>query len=108
VTGLWTIVMLVAAAVVVALTSAWRRRRALVVCGGLIIAAALTNAAGTVLFSAGAYSRYGIQEAVLLRVGAVVLLVASVDSLLGRRSPGPATARPEANDEGQDALGRRS
>jgi hypothetical protein len=66
-TGLWTVVALVGAAIAVALTRAWRRRRTLVLAGGLTAAAALASAAGTVLFSAGAYSRYGIQEAVLLR-----------------------------------------
>jgi hypothetical protein len=85
-TGLWTVVALVGAAIAVALTRAWRRRRTLVLAGGLTAAAALASAAGTVLFSAGAYSRYGIQEAVLLRVGVVILLVAAVDSLAARRA----------------------
>jgi hypothetical protein len=85
VTGLWTVAALAGAAIAVALTRAWRRRGVLVLAGGLIAAAALASAAGTVLFSAGAYSRYGIQEAVLLRVGLVILLVAAVDSLAARR-----------------------
>ncbi|OZV80975.1 hypothetical protein CA850_12510 [Micromonospora echinospora] len=70
---------LVAVAVAVA-SGAWRRRPWLVVAG---LAAALASVASvlvSLMFSAGEYSRFGIQEAIYLRVALILLVVVALDT----------------------------
>ena len=60
---------------------------------GLVVVSLLSILSALTL-SAGEYARFGIQEAVLVRVGIIVLLVAAIDalpSLTGRwrRTPAP-------------------
>jgi hypothetical protein len=69
------------ALVAVAATGAYRRRTLLVAgAGGLIVCSV-----GSILFgfmhSAGEFGRFGIQEAVFIRVAIIVLLAASIDAV---------------------------
>jgi hypothetical protein len=71
------------------LVGAFRRRTWLAVTGVAIVAASAASTLFGLLYSAGEYARFGIEEAVLLRVGLIVLVVAAVDAVLSRPSAQP-------------------
>ena len=84
--------LVVAAAALVA--GAFRRGRWLAYVGIGLVVVSLLSILSALTLSAGEYARFGIQEAVLVRVGIIVLLVAAIDalpSLTGRwrRTPAP-------------------
>jgi hypothetical protein len=67
-------------------TGAWTRRRALVVTA---VTVALTSAASIVagiMYAVGVFERYGVQEAIALRLSILMLLAAALDAVLMRRS----------------------
>ncbi len=66
------------------LTGAFRRGRWLAYVGVGLVAVSLLSILSALTLSAGEYARFGIQEAVLTRVGIVVLLVAAIDALTER------------------------
>ncbi|RZU75136.1 hypothetical protein EV384_3663 [Micromonospora kangleipakensis] len=93
------------------LARAFRRARWLAGAGALLALASTASAVAGMMYSAGEYSRFGIQEAVLLRVGLIVLAAAALEAVtacladgvtaLRRRAPalaGPAAAT--ASDAG--------
>ncbi|XTZ16637.1 hypothetical protein ACQSSU_04390 [Micromonospora echinospora] len=65
---------------------AWRRRRWLMAAGVVLIPVSLVSVLASLMFSAGEYSRFGIQEAIYLRIALVLLVVAVVDAALDRRA----------------------
>ncbi|GAA4693621.1 hypothetical protein [Phytohabitans rumicis] len=85
------VLALVAAVAAVAL----RRQRLLALVGVAVLVVSLGGLVSGLLYSAGEYVRFGIQEAVFLRVGLVIAVIAGIDAMLSRRSrPGepPASA----------------
>ncbi|WBB76515.1 hypothetical protein O7602_13685 [Micromonospora sp. WMMD1128] len=107
VTGL----LVVLAAAVGLLTRGFRRTRWSAAAGGLLVAASTASAVAGTLFTAGEYARFGIQEAVLLRVGLILLVAATVeaattalrDRAAARREPTPTPTTP--TDSAVDAPG---
>jgi hypothetical protein len=98
---------------------AWRRRKWLLLSGLGLCLVALANAAATENYSVGEYVRFGMQEAVLLRVGLILLFTVAVESVvLWRRwpaevsqeesspqsepSPSPTESSVEAPHEGRE------
>ncbi|ATO13974.1 hypothetical protein CO540_09130 [Micromonospora sp. WMMA2032] len=80
-------------------TGAVRRRRwltAIGVVGGLVSVASVL---ASLMLSAGEYTRFGIQEAIYLRISLVVLAVAALDAgLTRRRERAGASARGESGE----------
>ena len=74
--------VLLAAAVV---TGALRRHRRLVVAAILLMAAGIGSIVAGLIYSAGTYNRYGIQEAIGMRIAVLFLAVAVLDAILERR-----------------------
>ncbi|MEU4636038.1 hypothetical protein AB0F90_16670 [Micromonospora chalcea] len=66
------------------LTGAVRRRPWLVLAGVLGVVVSLVSVLASLMLSAGEYSRFGIQEAIYLRISLVVLAVAALDAALTR------------------------
>ncbi len=70
----------------VAATGALRRSALAAAGGALVVVSGVSALVGT-LYSAGEYPRFGIQEAILMRVGLIVMLAAALDAfVLGRRA----------------------
>lgn len=79
----------VIAALALALGAAFRllRRRAwLYTAGAALVLVSLANTVATFLFTAGEWGRFGIQEAVSLRIGLLLLVLATIDGLVIRRT----------------------
>ncbi|WFE40370.1 hypothetical protein [Micromonospora sp. WMMD998] len=91
VTGL----IVVLAAAVGALTRGFRRARWTAAAGGLLVAASTASAVAGTLFTAGEYARFGIQEAVLLRVGLILLVAATIEAAVTAVGQRRATAHRE-------------
>ncbi|NES27667.1 hypothetical protein GCE86_11170 [Micromonospora terminaliae] len=76
---------------------AFRRARWPALTGLLTVAASAAGAVAGMLYSAGEYGRFGIQEAVFLRIGLILLAAAAIeavaavvtDRLAARRRPAP-------------------
>jgi hypothetical protein len=66
------------------LMGAYRRHRLLVVTSVVTAAVSLASVLAGLLFSVGEYSRFGIQEAVGVRLGVVLLVAAVLDSVVER------------------------
>jgi hypothetical protein len=60
----------------------FRRSRWLAAAGALLALASTASAVAGMMYSAGEYARFGIQEAVLLRVGLILLAAAAIDAVL--------------------------
>jgi hypothetical protein len=67
------------------LADAGRRHPLLLKTAGVMVVAALGSALATVYVHSGEYLRFGIQEAIALRVAAILLLVAAIDAFAARR-----------------------
>jgi hypothetical protein len=88
------------ALVVAALAGAFRRRKILVYTSLGVVVASVISMFAELMYSAGDYVRFGIQEAVFIRIGIVLMAVAAIDALIGRMqgeatadgAPEPATA----------------
>ncbi|MFI7576912.1 hypothetical protein [Micromonospora sp. NPDC049497] len=89
------------------LARAFRGARLLAVAGTLVVLASMGSAVAGTMYSAGEYSRFGIQEAVLLRVGLVLLAAAAIQAVVAsvtdrvaalrrRRAPAATPAPGEA------------
>jgi hypothetical protein len=81
-----------------------RRRTWLYLAGTALIAVSLTNIVATFLFTAGEYARFGIQEAAGLRIGLILLVLATLDGLIMRRQESAGAASQAVDDAGSDAL----
>ncbi|MFU8874265.1 hypothetical protein [Micromonospora sp. SL4-19] len=75
------------------LARGFRRARWLAAAGGLLVLASTGSAVAGTLFTAGEYARFGIQEAVLLRVGLVLLAAAAIEAVTASAIDGIATLR---------------
>jgi hypothetical protein len=74
-----------AVALAAGLAAGARRRHGLLLWAALVVAgAAVAGVLAGLMYSAGEYGRFGIQEAVLLRLAVLVLAVAAVDTALLR------------------------
>ncbi|HEV8174759.1 MAG TPA: hypothetical protein VGP91_14045 [Actinoplanes sp.] len=84
------------ALVIAALAGAFRRRRVLVYTSLGAVVASVISIFAELMYSAGDYVRFGIQEAVFIRIAIVLTAVAAIDALIGRlRGEATATALPE-------------
>ncbi len=84
------------ALVVAAVAGAFRRRKVLVYTSLGVFVASVVSMFVELMYSAGDYVRFGIQEAVLIRIAIVLMAVAAIDALIGRlRDEAPARALPE-------------
>jgi hypothetical protein len=85
----WSLRALGAAFVValaaLALTGAFRRRPGAALGGIALVATSGLSALGGSLYSAGEYPRFGIQEAIFLRVGLVLMAAVALDTFFARR-----------------------
>lgn len=76
-------------------TGAFRRRRLLVATGAVLALVCLAAMLAELLFAAGEYGRFGIQEAIWFRVAVWLIAAAALDTALerlrGRRRAGPVT-----------------
>jgi hypothetical protein len=59
---------------------AWRRRPWLTVAGTVLVATSLASIVTTLMYAAGEYSRFGIQEAVFLRIGLIIVIAGVIDA----------------------------
>ncbi|NES29900.1 hypothetical protein GCE86_24635 [Micromonospora terminaliae] len=93
------------------LTRGFRRARWVAAAGGLLVLGSTASAVAGTLFTAGEYARFGIQEAVLLRVGLILLVAAAVDAATaairertstGRIDPGPEAGEPDGTPSPDD------
>jgi hypothetical protein len=88
------------ALVVAALAGAFRRWKILVYTSLGAVVASVISMFAELMYSAGDYVRFGIQEAVFIRIAIVLMAVAAIDALIGRMrgeatadgAPEPATA----------------
>ncbi|WP_155369141.1 hypothetical protein [Catellatospora vulcania] len=75
-------------------TGAWRRRRLLVATGAVLALVSIAAILAELLFAAGEYGRFGIQEAIWFRVAVWLIAAAALDTALERlrrrRRAGPA------------------
>ena len=76
---------LVLAVAAVIATGAHRRRRMLVLAAAVLTGASLVSTGAGVLFGTGEFWRFGIQEAIAIRISIIFMLVAALDSALERR-----------------------
>ncbi len=76
-------------------TGAWRRRRLLVATALVVALGSLASVLGGLMYSVGEYPRFGIQEAVGVRLALVLLLVAALDAGLARRTERRAAPRAD-------------
>jgi hypothetical protein len=79
-----------------------RRRTWLYLAGTALVAVSLANIVATFLFTAGEYARFGIQEAIGLRIGLTLLVLATLDGLIMRRQESAGAASQGADDAGSD------
>ncbi|SCL28101.1 hypothetical protein GA0070624_3627 [Micromonospora rhizosphaerae] len=102
-----SVVFLVALAVGL-LARAFRRARWLAAAGALVALASTASAVAGMMYSAGEYTRFGIQEAVLLRVGLIILAAAAVEAVLAWFADGVAVLRRRrgAADDGSTGTDR--
>ncbi|HET8680885.1 MAG TPA: hypothetical protein VFM54_03270 [Micromonosporaceae bacterium] len=87
---------------------AWRRRLLLLVAAGVAVVAA-GGLFAELMYTAGEYGRFGIQEAVLLRLAALLLAAVAVDALterLARDRMRPAGATTVATPPEREAAGQ--
>ena len=71
---------------------AWRRRRLLVGTAAVLAGGSVASVIGGLMYSVGEYPRFGIQEAVGVRLALVLMVVAAVDAALTRRTEARAAA----------------
>jgi hypothetical protein len=72
------------ALVLAAVGGAFRRRKALVYTSLGVVVACVTATFADLLYAAGDYVRFGIQEAVFSRIAIALMAVAAIDALIGR------------------------
>jgi hypothetical protein len=77
------------ALVAIVATRALQRATWLAATGTALVVTSGVSALVGSLYSAGAYSRFGIQEAVLMRVGLIMMVTAAIDALVLRRRRRP-------------------
>jgi hypothetical protein len=65
-------------------TGAFRRRRLLVWTSVGVVLASATSSMFELMYAAGDYSRFGIQEALLSRIAIILMAAAALDALIGR------------------------
>jgi hypothetical protein len=70
------------------LVGAGTRHRALVAAAGITATVAAASIIAGLMYVAGAFGRYGIQEAVALRLSIVLVAAAALDAALRRRARG--------------------
>lgn len=63
-----------------------RRRVWLYTAGFALVGVSLASTVAGLMYTAGEYARFGIQEAIGLRIGAVTLIVTTIDALLTRHT----------------------
>ncbi|MFC0529256.1 hypothetical protein [Phytohabitans kaempferiae] len=99
----WALKALAAAMVVMVagLAVAARRRPDLALAGAVVAVASGVSLLAGIWFGAGEYWRFGIQEAIGLRVAVLIAVVAALDALLAARLKAPANAEgaPEAVEQ---------
>jgi hypothetical protein len=84
------------ALLVAAVAGAFRRRKVFVYTSLGVFVASVVSMFVELMYSAGDYVRFGIQEAVLIRIAIVLMAVVAIDALIGRlRDEAPARALPE-------------
>jgi hypothetical protein len=79
------IALMALAVIVSALVGGLRRRRWVLAAGATLVLAGLGNLVMSLTFGWGDFVRYGIQEAILLRIGVIVIVVAALDAAFTRR-----------------------
>ncbi|HEY3261797.1 MAG TPA: hypothetical protein VGJ95_16285 [Pseudonocardiaceae bacterium] len=100
-TGAYLVALLLAA-----VSGAFRRRKTLVYTSLGTMAAALVSTFLGLMYAAGQYARFGIQETVLIHIAILLMAVGAIDALAGRvrdqstaeapAEPDPAQAEPAA------------
>jgi hypothetical protein len=80
--------MVLLSAVAIA-TGAVRRRRVLVVTAFVLAAASGASVVAGLMYSAGIYARFGIQEAIGVRLALLMLVVAVLDTVVERARERP-------------------
>jgi hypothetical protein len=80
--------LLVAGAALV-VSGAWRSRPGLASAAGVLVAASAASVAAGIWYGAGEYWRFGIQEAIGLRLAVLVMAVTAVDAVVTRKSARP-------------------
>jgi hypothetical protein len=77
----------------------FRRRIWLYTAGFALVAVSLASTLAGLMYTAGEYARFGIQEAIGLRIGLIFLVIATIDALIMRRA--------EAGDSRPGGISRR-
>jgi hypothetical protein len=90
--------LLVAGAALV-VSGAWRSRPGLASAAGVLVAASAASVAAGIWYGAGEYWRFGIQEAIGLRLAVLVMAVTAVDAVVTRKS-----ARPSGSPRARQVL----
>jgi hypothetical protein len=99
----WLVALAAAAA-----TGAFRRRKLLVWTSVGVVLAAAASSAVELMYAAGDYSRFGIQEALLSRIAIILMAAAALDALIGRfrgETAPPADRGDDRDDHGGDDHG---
>lgn len=102
---------LAAACAAALITGAWTRCRALVATAAVLAVASLVSVIAQLMYAVGVFGRYGIQEAIGLRLSVLVLLAAALDAGLGHRArvpPGEAGPHSARSKRGRSSAGTRS
>jgi hypothetical protein len=84
----------------------FRRRPGLYTAGFALVAVSLASTVAGLMYTAGEYARFGIQEAIGLRIGLVILVAATVDALIARRAEAYAATGTPPDRPGSPGPGR--
>jgi type VI protein secretion system component VasK len=98
----FTLALIVVAVVAAVVGGAFRQRRLIVWTSVVTMAACLVSVVATVVTAGGQVWRFGIQESLGIRIAAILMVAAALDSLRRRRRP-PADATPSAAPNGDQA-----
>ena len=98
----FTLALIVVAVVAAVVGGAFRQRRLIVWTSVITMAACLVSVVATVVTAGGQVWRFGIQESLGIRIAAILMVAAALDSLRRRRRP-PADATPSAAPNGDQA-----
>jgi hypothetical protein len=99
----WLVALAAAAA-----TGAFRRRKLLVWTSVGVVLASAASSAVELMYAAGDYSRFGIQEALLSRIAIILMAAAALDALIGgfRGEAAPPADHDDSDDhDGDDGGG---
>jgi hypothetical protein len=96
----WLIALAAAAA-----SGAFRRRKLLVWTSVGLVVASATSSAFELMYAAGDYVRFGIQEALFSRIAIILMAAAAIDALIGRFRGETTPVADQHGDDGDDGDG---